>query len=910
MWQSSGAITVLFDAKDLIHSQPLTSGVAYSISAMGLYMTWGDYAHASLPLSAEIFDVGIGDVNRVEVGTSDAPDSHTRYLAWRVGDKNVIAYDENNAQWTNQKVRKIVWGAWGSRTAPTAVTNIDATTTPGLYRANSASTGSRPTHTADDFYFAVVGGGYWKYQIGWFKGLHTNIYTGYSVVAQSAFNAAGEINVVSGNNTSRVVDIFPAAAGIAGGLRVGISLQIRSVGTPATHISGDVSAVADRPGVSGAKRVTLVNGSSSGTLSGSATLVVTELYATIFRARKNSPAGSGYTFVGVPWEYSIVDLRLYFSTTDLSSVERLGQTKGFEGSVLNAPSGHTNKPGLVVFDATAGKEIAVFFDVGTYAAQQPTFVLQERTYTESYVFLKENWHSVPGLDTTSVGYDFVLSRELVDNPHPGPGQAHLNRETKHLAVNIQEKIGSQISASYGMSRLVKGTVFQMEEPVSGRRWTASIDSVSRQADIGVFKCTLLEDRGSEGFLMNSEVKIYAQGFGTGELPTVTNMDSMTDAVMGQFIQARWNATGNPFGEDLVFWISSEHGGEFYQKHQRAWSNESLKEAQRTELLTAGSWSSALAPDDDLVVGASNLNLNNAAIDAVTIVPATATNKPGTVGGNCYTWKRSDGTLAQVFISTNTIHWRVTTTANPLVFGSWSNTLPADSVMARVPDRANGLLDPYPIGGWRWLVESSNLTGIPNLPESAHYAFARIVRTGNENRFVNELFYYVTANSECQKVTQTVLESWGPWSITGDDKGARLTSPLTDNRTNAEHSAAVLTFKPLANRTYIIKGYAEIQEVAHNGFKAKETVRLRQNVGVNQGLAGDIRVLEDTRETSGINNDVPAPFVVELPGWQLETGSNPSDETFTLSVKSNYGSTLNYTGYKISKALITAKIQPV
>ena len=882
---SSGKITAVLTPKDLIHSTPLTTGTAYAFTAMGLNVTWGDYAEEPLPLAPSLFNnLNIGDVNRYESGTPDAPETTKRGLAWRVGDDNIVVYDESNVQWTIAKVPQTTFGTWGSFTAPGAVTSIDAATTQGLHRANASSTGGRPTDTARDFYFAVVGTGYWRYQIGWFKHLKETAYAGYTVSTEIALNSAGRIFVHSGgSNTSRTVDIYPVAAqnsDLVADLAVNNSLVVRNTTSPTEYFSGDISAVADHPTLSGVKRVTLINGAHSGEISVGDTVRLTTQKSNglLFRARKNAASGSGYTFTGVPWEYSIIDLRLYFGTKDLNAESEVGRIRGFEGTVLNEPSAQSGKGGLTVFDSATGKQKAVFIADTTYAADAPTFALQERTYSTTRVFLQANWHNVPGLDTTSVGYDFVLSRELVADQHPGPGQAHLNRTTNTLIVNVQEKIGESTSASFGMSRLVKDTIIQLEQRANGRTWTASIDSVTRQGDLGVLACTLLEDRGSAAFFTGSEIKIFAQGYGTGELPTISNLDTATDAVMGQFLQARWNAVGNPFGRDLLLWISSEHGGEYYQKHQRAWSNETMETALRTETLTAGSWSSALSPGDDLVTGASTLNVNAAAVDAVTIVPATATNKPGTAAGLCYTWKRDDSTLAQIFITPSTIHWRVTTTSALTTYGSWTTGQPADAVMARVPNTANGLLHPFPINGWRWLVESSSLTGVPALPESAHYAFARIQRGSTESQFKNQLFYYVSANNEAQKVEQTVTEGWGNW-VYGYELPyieARNDVGYIDNN-NIEVSIDSLTFTPLPHTKY------EITFLVESYFKVYKTggqtvvSRIREDSGaLHTGVNGTQRAF--------LNNTLPiqsADFknLTERVTYEFTSGASPTAVTF-------------------------------
>ena len=883
---SAGKITALLSPKDLIHSTILTSGTAYAFTAMGLNVTWGDYAEEPLPLCPSLFNnLNIGDVNRYEAGTNDAPDNQTRGLAWRVGIDNIVVYDENNVQWNNKRVPVTTFGTWGSFTAPGAVSSIDATSTAGLYRAGSASTGTRPTDTAPAFYFAVLGSGNWKYQIAWVKHLESTAYAGYTVSTEIALNSAGRIFVHSGgSNTSRTVDIYPVAAQttLAGKLVVNNSLIIRNTTSPTEYFSGDISAVADHPTLSGVKRVTLINGAHSGEISIGDTVRITtqESNGLLFRARQNVASGNGYTFAGVPWSYSVVDLRLYFGTTDLSSEDQVGRTRAFESSVLNEPSAQSGKGGITYFDAATGKQKAVFIADTTNAGTAPTFALQERTYSTTQTFLQANWHNVPGLDTTSIGYDFVMSRILVTDQHPGPGQMHLNRTGNTVSINVQERIGTLLSASFGMSRLVKGTIIQIEQRANGRTWTAQIDSVVRQGDLGILSCTLLEDRGSAQFFTDSEVKIFAQGYGTGELPTVTNLNSVTDAVMGQFLQFRTAATGNPLGEDGLLWISSEHGGEYYRKYQRIWSNQSNAQAQRYETLTAGAWSSALSPADDLVTGAATLNLNAAAVDAVTIVPSTATNKPGTAAGLVYTWKRADSTLAQVFITPSTIHWRATSTAALTTYGSWTTGQPADTVMARVPNTANGVLDPYPINGWRWLVESSSLTGVPALPETAHYAFVRIVRGSTENTFQNQLFYYVSANSEARKVTQTVTEGWSNWVFGYEVPLTEKTNDYGYIDGDPEESLESITFTPKPHTKYEVSFKVEAYFKQYESGGQTVVSRIRQDSGSNTGINGTQRAFLNNGLPS-YNQNFPADKhnLSENVAYEFTSGASPASTTF-------------------------------
>ena len=848
---SGGAVSCVLSQVDLVYSTALTTGNTYAFTAMGLWVTWGDYAVEPLALTPSLFNnLNVGDVNRYETGTPDAPNSQKRGLAWRVGDRSIVVYDEDNVQWNIAKVPVTTFGTWSARTAPSAVSNIDATTTAGLYRADSGSTGTRPADTAKDFYFAVLGSGQWKYQIGWVKHQEVAAFAGYTVTTEIAFNAAGEMFVhAGGSNTSRTVDVFPVAnqnTELLADLAVNNSLEVRNATSPTEYFSGDISAVADHPTVTGAKRVTLINGAHSGEITIGDTVRISTYRSSglLFRARQNVASGSGWTFSGVPWSYSVVDLRLYFGTTDLSDEEQVGRTRAFEATVLNEPSAQSGKPGLTVFDSATGKQIAVFISTTANANDAPSFALQERTYSTVSKFLQANWHNVPGLDTTSIGYDFVLSRTLVTGQHPGPGELHLNRTTSTFVINVQEKIGSHLTASYAMSRLVKGTIVQLEQPSNGRRWTAEINRVERYGGLGHVHCTLLNDRGSDQFYVGSEIKLFAQGYGTGELPTVSNLNAITDAVMGQTLQYRHAATGNPFPtEDGRVWISSEHGGEFYRKYQRVASNQSLGTAQRYETLTAGVWSSALSPGDDLVTGAATFNCNNAALDHVTIVPATATNKPGTAAGLIHAWKRTDTTIAQVYITPTTIHWRVTTVATPTTFGSWASTTPDDTVMARVPDTTNGILDPYPINAWRWLVESSNLTGVPSLPETAHYAFTRIVRGSTENQFTNELYYYVTANNEAQKVTSTVTEGWSAWQY-GYEKPLvkQATSALIFGNTN-EGSFENITFTPRPNTKYMVTAHMEGSMQLSQSSESQSTTftgRIRENSGSNTGVNGTSR----------------------------------------------------------------------
>ena len=743
---------------------------------------------------------------------------------------------------------------------------------------------------ARDFYFAVLGSGLYKYQIGWFKHLEETAFAGYTVSTEIALNSAGRIFVHSGgSNTSRTVDIYPVASQstlLISKLAVNNSLIVRNTTSPTEYFSGDISAVADHPTLSGVKRVTLINGAHSGEISIGDTVRLTTQKSNglYFRARQNEEAaGGGYTFSGVAWSYSVIDLRLYFGTTDLNSEDDVGRTRAFESTVLNEPSAQAGKGGICYYDVAAGKQQVVFIGNTTHAGTPPTFALQERTYSTARVFEKANWHNVPGLDTTSVGYDFVLSRELVTDQHPGPGQAHLNRSTNTLVVNVQEQVGTETVASFGMSRLVKGTILQLEQRANGRTWTARINTATRQGDLGLFACTLLEDRGSAAFFVNAEIKIFAQGYGTGELPTVLNVDSVTDAIMGQYLQVRGSATGNPLGVDSTLWVGTEYSGPYYPKSQRITANSVEGQARRTRTLTAGAWSSVLTPADDLVTGASTLNLNAAAVDTVTIVPATATNKPGTAAGLVYCWKREDATLAQVFITPTTIHWRVTSTSALTTFGSWTTGAPADAVMAQVPDSANGLLDPYPVDGWRWLVESASLTGIPSLPESAHYAFARVVRGSTETTFTNQLFYYVSANSEAQKVEQIVTKGWGNWAFDYEKPivKQRTTTLVFGNTNEQSYENITVTLRP--NTKYRMTFKAEAQaEIPRGGAAQNFTLRVRENSGSNTGINGTVRrSYVNAAKYAGVTDDRWRAFHTELV-WIFTTGSTSPARTFHVT----------------------------
>ena len=786
-WNGS-KVTAYLDVHNLIASANLPITPTYNIEAHGTWLTWDDYATAPLPLSDSLFTTAIGDVHRYGTGLSDAPESTKRGLVWRVGDSHLVVYDEDNVQWTNRHVQQTTFGSWGTATAPSAVGNIDTVLNEGLYLCGPATGGRKPEAAISHFYFAVVGTGQWRYQIAWVKLLDTSQYLGYDAKTDIGFTAAGDI-YVTGNNSSRTVKIFPNSGdgNLAGELVVGNSLVLHNRDTN-EFISGDISAVSDNPGnVTGSKQVTLINGAHVGELVvGDVINIETQRSpGVVFRARQNVSTGGasgGWTFAGVNWSYSVIDLRLYFATTDLNAETEVGRTRGFEADVTNPPTGNA-KRGLTFFNSSSGKQLAATMNDTTYANDIPVWNYQDRTYSVAHLFKQENWHNVPGLDTTSIGYDFVLSRTLVTGRHPGVGELSLNRAAATFTVNISGLAGSTEVASSSLSRIVPSTVIQLEQPANGRRWTARVNSVTRIGTLGTFACTLLEDRGSEHFFEGSEIKLFGQGLGTGELPIIDNLDTVTDALRGQIVQFEKTATGRPWDEDGFLWIGSEPSGPFYPKNQRAFSTESLRMAQRTETLTLGSWSTAVAATD-IVAGASDLNLNSAAIDSLTSVPSTATNKPGSVAGAVYTRQHDDGTRSQVFIAATVIAWRTTTTAAPTTYGSWTTGEPADSIMDRIPNASSGWRDPRPLEEFRWAKKTSTLGG-PPASGANHYNFTRIVPGDSDRAFSIEIYYL--AGNIVRKVTRSAVETYGGW-----DSSAHTDPVITHHAAQTVGSAGEFT----------------------------------------------------------------------------------------------------------------------
>ena len=763
-WSGSKATAILSTHNLLVSTSPDITQT-YNLVANGQWLTWDDYATAPLPLSTSLFTTSIGDVHRYQTGLSDSPDSGKRGLVWRVGESNLVVYDEDNVQWTNAHVPITTYGNWTSPSALTAQTNIDTQTTLGIYRATSASTGTKPENAWGDFYFVVDGVGEWTYQFAWVKLVNSSDYGSYSQVTGIAFTSAGHV-VVTGTGTGRVVDIFPNSGhtDLAGKLVVGNSLRVVHTTTPTDWIEGDITAVSDNPrSVSGSKRVTLSNVSSGGELAiGDPLRLTTRVSSGLhFRARQVVESGGSYTFAGVPWSYSVVDLRLYFGTTNLSQESMVGRRRAFEAGVSNAPSGQTAKPGIMAFLPASGTQVVAFADPTTYANDPQTFALRSRTYNTVHQFLQANWHNVPGIDTTNTGYDFVLSRELVTGQHPGPGQLSLDRSTNTVVCNIEEKIGTTLIPSAALSRIVETTVIHLEEPANGWSWTGQVDSVTRIGALGIFPCTLLEDRGSEHFFLNSEIKLFAQGYGTGEMPVVTNLDTVTDALRGQWVQFQSNATGRPWDEDGMMWIGSEHGGPFYIKRQRAFSTESVRQAVRSETLTLTAWGTA-AGATDIIVGASDLNLNNAALDSLTSVPSTATNKPGSVAGMVYTRQRDDGTRSQVFVAGSAISHRTTTTAAPTTYGTWSNSEPADTIMDRIPNETGGFKDARTPVEWHWFRKTSTLDDSPSGMAANDYGLTRILHGITDRSFTVDAYY--VSSGAVQKVIRDATEAWGDWDL--------------------------------------------------------------------------------------------------------------------------------------------------
>ena len=888
---SSGVGTARLSTQDLIHSTALVSGNSMMPTAMGLYLTWDDYSNAALPLTPNTFDVWIGDVNRYEIGTSDAPSVSKRGLVWRVGENHLVVYDEDNVQHTNQRVPVTTFGNWGTATAPGAVTSLDATATPGLYRATSTTTGTRPEGNTSDFYFLVVGDGLWKYQLAWVKLVTDTNYGSYFASTSIALTNKGRV-YISGSGTSRTIDINPNTghSDLPTKLATGNSLVIVHTTTPTDTLRGNISAVADHPSISGAKRVTLINVSVTGEITvGDALRITTREDAGLkFRARQNVAQGNGYTFSGVNWAYSVVDLRLYFGISDMSAESSVTSGYGgFESTVTNEPSAVAGQAGLTWYDKTTGTQQAAFIQNSTYAAQSPTFNYFTRTFTTAQTFLQANWHNVPGLDTTSVGYDVVLSRKLVSGRHPAAGEVTLDTSTGKSVINVAEVVGSTQTASEGMSRLVVGTIIQYEQPANGRRWTGKITKITRQGALGIIEMAVLEERGSSGFFLNSEIKLFAQGYGMGELPTLGNLDSVTDALMGQWVQFRTAAGGNPFGEDGVLWISSEHNGEFYRKYQRAYSNQSLQSAQRLETLTAGAWSTAVSAPSDVHDAPATYNLNSPNLDAVTHFSATATNKPTgwTTGGLDRTWIRDDGTWAQIAISQNAIAWRTGTASAKTTLGTWTIGQPASTVMERIPNQANGFLDPRPVDEWRWFVESASLTGAPSLPDSAHYGFVRIEQGDSDKAFLNRVVYFQTSNNEVASVSQTVTEGWGNWVYAYEKPFVEQASNQGYYAGNAEISADSITFTPHPHTKYLVQAEIEIYFKIYEEDDQQIKSRIRENSGSNTGVNGTQRSI--------IINTLPIQSasyqnISEKLTYSFTTGASVASTTFHATVHPGFG----------------------
>ena len=883
---SNQVATVIIDAHDLYVSNALTTGTTYTIESHGLYMTWRDYSTSPLPKSDSLFGTIVGDVHRYDSGLSDSPTSTKRGLVWKVGEHNLVVYDEDNVQWTNTASDVTTFGTWGTMSAPTLATNIDTLTENGLYRVSSTSTGTKPTdtNTSTDFVLVQIGGGQWEYQLAWIKRYDLSTFSNFSYstnligpATARVFETDGTtyVGVEDEDGKDRIQPIFIT----------GNTVEVWK--DSSNHFIGQINIVAasDDPDVSLAASIN--NPVQTGSFAHDDTIQV-RIYATqyVFRARQVVSSGGSYSFTGVPWTYSNADRILYFDLgepDDLNSEATVSKNYGvFDTTVTNEPSSQAGKRGIM-FQTGGYQQVAFLDNVAAHSTQ--TYTYQRRTYSTAATFQQSNWHNVPGLDTTSISYNLAFSRKLVNNRHPARGELAFFSSSNQIIINGYDKVGTSTVYSPHITSIGHGSIIQIEQPANGRRWTGAVTQTTQEFENILISCSELGDRGSSGFFIGSEIKLFCNALGSSNYLT-SNINTIADAYNGQWVWFPSNATGAPWTESGILFQSPEWSGVYFVKQQRAFSEESLKTAQRSEIHTAGAWSTAANATD--LITLSTHDLNNPVIDNVVIITGSASNTPSGLGASekllVFTITRTDTTLAQVLIADLAIYYRTAPIATPKSLGAWITGEPTSAEMRRIPDQANGFLSPHPVSTWMWFKESGTLTDAPSLPGTNQYGITRILPGDNEQTYINEVYFRNATTNTIQKTTQTVVESWGTWSYSPVLPKIEHSTAEQNITSTEEVSFENITFTPQANQKYLIQVSAMVDLTRGSRSDSDNvanlhTFSLRQDSGSNTGTSGTLR---DEYEFWVRKEQIEIESALHLQ-YIYTAGANPSAETFHFTI---------------------------
>ena len=430
-------------------------------------------------------------------------------------------------------------------------------------------------------------------------------------------------------------------------------------------------------------------------------------------------------------------------------------------------------------------------------------------------------------------------------------------------------------------------MIQLEQPANGRRWAGRVTSVTHIGEIYSFYCDELEDRNSDQFLPNAEIKLYAEASASTRMPGTSNLNTLSDAYNGTWVGFPGNATGRPFDENGICAISFELAGPLEQKYQRAFSLETGKQASRSEVLTSTATSN-FARTTDLHTGASDYDLHDPVFDQVVIVPTSATNKPSAITSRSLAWATEfpDGTAVEVIITQSAI-WHKTRTAAGVWETNWTSGKPSATEMPEIPD--GGHLAAKELGIWYYGTDE-DLTG------SGHgevYFFSRVVQGANDRTWTTEIYTIFDptdpGNSPLKghaiKATITSVESWGEWDYTATSAftGAKALTTTTNITSTDEQMLATAEVDVIPHQKYLVTAYWEATIVGARGSDSPPNLqfRIRQDDGVNVNANGNARATRTyTLANSASQSHTPnSQEVILTLYYEFTTGTGFGTEKF-------------------------------